>query len=218
EAVVKQKRPITHAFAVAGVSNPGVFLEQSKELIQKTMELNYLGTAFTAHEVARRMVAENIRGGHIVMVSSVLGFLGLIGYSVYCPTKYAVRGLAEALRVELQAHGINVHCYFPGTIFTPGYEAENLTKPQVTKDIEGADEGLTPEQCSAGLFRGLQRGEFAIATDFIGIVLRCTTRGVMPNNNVVLDGVLAALGWPIFGVWRLIVDHTVFKHAKLKVE
>ncbi|KAJ2715270.1 3-dehydrosphinganine reductase [Coemansia spiralis] len=218
EAVVKQKRPIKHVFAVAGASNPGVYLEQSKDLIQKTMELNYLGTAFTVHEAARRMVAEDIKGGHIVMVSSVLGFIGLVGYGAYCPTKYAVRGLAEALRMELQAHQINVHCYFPGTIFTPGYDTENLTKPQVTKEIEGADDGLTPEKCSEGLFRGIERGEFAIATDFIGIVLRCTTRGLMPNNNVVLDAFIAGLGWAIFGAWRLFVDHTVFKYAKTKVE
>ncbi|KAJ1720075.1 3-dehydrosphinganine reductase [Coemansia biformis] len=219
EAVEKHKMPIKHLFAVAGASNPGVFVDQSKELIQKTMDLNYLGTMFTVHEVAKRMVDGNIKGGHIVMVSSVLGFFGLVGYGAYCPTKFAVRGLAEALRAELLAHDIHVHCYFPGTIFTPGYETENLTKPQVTKELEGADDGLSPEKCSAGLFKGIKRGEFAITTDFIGLVLRCCTRGAMPNNNVVLDAFLGGLGWAIFGAWRLLIDHTVIKYAKkAKVE
>ncbi|PIA19703.1 NAD(P)-binding protein [Coemansia reversa NRRL 1564] len=212
-AVTKQKQPIEYLFNVAGISNPGVFLEQSPELIRKTMDLNYFGTVYTTHEVAKRMVTENIKGGHIIMVSSVLGFFGLVGYGAYCPTKFAVRGLAEALRVELQAHGINVHCYFPGTIFTPGYDLENLTKPEVTKEIEGADEGMTPEKCSAGLFKGLERGEFGITTDPIGMLLRCGTRGVMPNNNFMLDTIISGLAWIIFAPWRVMVDRTVIKYA-----
>ncbi|KAJ2295714.1 3-dehydrosphinganine reductase [Coemansia sp. RSA 2706] len=205
-------RPVDCLFTVAGTSNPGVFAEQSTELIGKTMELNYFGTMYTVHAVTKRMIEARVKG-RIVMVSSVLGFFGLVGYAGYCPSKFAVRGLAEALRVELLAHGINVHCYFPGTIFTPGYEAENLTKPAVTKDIEGADEGMSPEKCSAGLFNGLKRGEFAIATDPIGMLFRCTTRGVMPNNNFVLDSFIAALGWLAFVPWRALVDHTVMKFA-----
>ncbi|KAJ2778714.1 3-dehydrosphinganine reductase [Coemansia javaensis] len=215
EAVAKQQGlPVSQLFTVAGAANPGVFVEQGTDLIRKTMELNYLGTMYTVHEVARRMVEGKVRGGRVVMVSSVLGMLGLVGYAAYCPSKYAVRGLAEALRNELQMHGISVHCYFPGTIFTPGYDAENLTKPQITKDIEGADDGLTPEKCAEGLFRGLQRGEFAIATDPIGLLLRCSARGVAPNNNVVLDALIAPVGWAVFGVWRLFIDRTVRNHGK----
>ena len=69
------------------------------------------------------MVEHNVRGS-VVFVSSVLGLFGLVGYSQYVPTKYAIRGLAESLRNELKAYGINVHCYFPATILTPGFEEE----------------------------------------------------------------------------------------------
>ncbi|KAJ1802933.1 3-dehydrosphinganine reductase [Coemansia sp. RSA 2599] len=213
EAVEKQGRPVENLFAVAGRSNPGVFIEQTDEDLTSTMDVNYKGTLFTVHEVAKRLVAGNIKDAHIVLVSSTLGFFGLVGYTGYCASKFAIRGLAEALRVELQMYGINVHCYFPGTIFTPGYEAENLTKPQITKDIEGADEGMTPEQCSKGLFKGLVRGEFAIATDPITLLFRCGTRGVMPNNNFVLDSVVSAIAWVAFVPWRMYVDYVVKKHG-----
>ncbi|KAJ1795228.1 3-dehydrosphinganine reductase [Coemansia sp. RSA 2399] len=208
KAVESQGRPIEYLFAVAGVSNPGMFLEQDVALLSATMRLNYDGTLGTVHEVARRMVEAKV-GGRIVLVSSTLGLFGLVGYAGYCASKFAIRGLAEALRIELQGHGIGVHCYFPGTIFTPGYEAENLTKPQITKDIEGADDGLTPEQCSRGLFKGLARGEFAICTDPISILFRCTTRGAMPNNNAVVDAFVAAIGWVALAPWRMYVDYMV---------
>ncbi|KAJ1965809.1 3-dehydrosphinganine reductase [Dipsacomyces acuminosporus] len=218
EAVEKQGKPVSHLFAVAGLSNPGIFAEQSLNVIEQPMNVNYYGVMYTTHEVVRRMVAEKIKGGKVVLVSSTLGFFGLIGYAGYCASKFAVRGFAEALRVELQMYGIGVHCYFPGTIFTPGYETENLTKPQITKDIEGADEGMTPEQCSAGLFKGLERGEFAIATDPITLLFRCGMRGAMPGNNFVLDTFLAGIAWVAFAPWRIYVDYLVKRQNVEKIK
>ncbi|KAJ2003940.1 3-dehydrosphinganine reductase [Coemansia thaxteri] len=218
EAVERQGKAIEYLFCVAGLSIPGMFVEQSPSTIARVMDINYVGTLNTVHEVTKRMVEGKVRGGHLVLVSSTLGFFGLIGYSGYCASKFAIRGLAEALRVELQMYGIHVHCYFPGTIYTPGYEAENLTKPQITLEIEGADEGMTPEKCSAGLFKGLARGEFAIATDPISMLFRCSTRGVMPNNNFVLDTFIAGIGWIALMPWRMFVDYTVKAHSKRKAK
>jgi 3-dehydrosphinganine reductase len=58
------------------------------------------------------------------------------------------------LRNEFLLYGITIHCYFPGTIFTPGLEAENQIKPQLTKDIEGPEEGRTPEVLARALVKG----------------------------------------------------------------
>ena len=51
-------------------------------------------------------------------------------------------------------YGIDVHIFFPPTMFTPGLEEENKTKPKITLDIEAADDGLTAEQAALGLFKG----------------------------------------------------------------
>ncbi|KAJ2131807.1 3-dehydrosphinganine reductase [Coemansia sp. RSA 921] len=213
EAEKRNGRAIHSVFTVAGTANPGEFVNQPASLLRSTMNINYFGTLYTVHAATKRMVDQKIEG-RVVMVSSILGMLGLVGYSAYSPSKFAVRGLAEALRSELQAHKISVHCYFPGTIFTPGYEQENLTKLEVTKEIEGADDGQTPEQCVRGMVKGLERGEFAIATDPIGMLFRCATRGVMPNNNFVLDTCIACVAWIAFVPWRLMVDFTVMKYAR----
>jgi 3-dehydrosphinganine reductase len=58
---------------------------------QDQMKLNYLGAVYTAKEGANQMVANKIKG-KIVFTSSVLGLFGLVGYSPYCPTKFAIRG------------------------------------------------------------------------------------------------------------------------------
>lgn len=39
---------------------------------------------------------------------------------------------------------------------SPGYEQENRTKPQITKDLEGDDsEGLSPKECAKALIKGV---------------------------------------------------------------
>ncbi len=115
------------------------------------------------------MVEGGVKQGKVIMVSSVLGLFGLIGYGSYVPTKYALRGnfddnwaliynglvgFAETLRQELLAHDIDVHLALPGTIFTPGFEEEQKRKPEITKTIEGADEGQPPEAIATSILNG----------------------------------------------------------------
>ena len=54
----------------------------------------------------------------IVNVSSTAGHKGMPFLSVYCATKFAVRGLTESLRMELRKEGIEVISVCPGTTDT----------------------------------------------------------------------------------------------------
>ena len=135
--------------------------------------------------------------GKIVFVSSVLGMMGMVGYAQYSPMKFAIRGmclitsltsgLAECLRSELLLYSIDVHIYFPATILTPGLEVENQTKPELTKQIEGTDEGQTPAQCAAHLLRGVERNEYSITDGLIGWLFRISSGGSAPGSNVWVD-------------------------------
>ena len=56
--------------------------------------------------------------GQIVNISSTAGHKGIPFLSVYCATKFAVRGLTESLRMELRKEGIEVISVCPGTTDT----------------------------------------------------------------------------------------------------
>lgn len=158
------------------------------------------------------MVTNHVQG-RIVLVSSVLGFMGLVGYSEYSPMKFAIRGLAECLRSELQAKGISVHTYFPATIYSPGLEQENKTKPDITKAIEGADEGLTPEQCAVALLNGIERNQFFITDGLVGNLLRVSSHGCAPGNGLFLDGLVSVIARPALLAWRyFIADRMIHQH------
>jgi len=57
--------------------------------------------------------------GDIVLVSSVAALIAFAGYSAYCPSKFALRGLAEALRNELAPHGIRISMFYPPSMSSP---------------------------------------------------------------------------------------------------
>jgi NADP-dependent 3-hydroxy acid dehydrogenase YdfG len=70
---------------------------------------------FTRHAVPL-MVAQ--KRGTILMISSMAGKYGFAGEAVYCATKFAQIGLAQALDKELRPHGIKVGAICPGGVKT----------------------------------------------------------------------------------------------------
>ena len=62
--------------------------------------------------------------GVIVFVSSQAALIGIYGLAAYCGSKYAVRGFAEALAMEVRPHGIRVTVCCPPDTDTPGFEEE----------------------------------------------------------------------------------------------
>jgi len=74
-----------------------------------------------------RMLAHGL-GGHIVNTASMSAFLSLPGTGIYSTTRFAVRGLSERLRMDLEPHGIGVSVLCPGAVNTNIHEAV-LTRP-----------------------------------------------------------------------------------------
>ncbi|KAL1743751.1 hypothetical protein HDZ31DRAFT_83198 [Schizophyllum fasciatum] len=175
------------------------------------MDNAYWIQAWSAHAGVKRMVREKVKG-KIVLVSSLLGYAGFVGYANYCPGKHALRGLAEALRSEFILYDISIHIFFPGTIYTPGYELENTTKPAITKKIEETDDGATPEVYAAGLLQGVDAGHFHITSDLFCNIFRASTRGNTPQNHFLLDRVYGFFGFVGLPIWRWTVDRAVRAH------
>ena len=69
--------------------------------------------------VAARMVADQVRDGAIVNVSSVVGgILGHRGDVAYAAAKAGLEGLTRAMAADLGEHGIRVNAVAPGTFLT----------------------------------------------------------------------------------------------------
>lgn len=205
-----ERIPPHYIFCCAGSSQPGFWLDHPDEsLINEQMNRNFFVAAYTAHAGLACLKAKgDLKGTKLVLVGSILGAIGLVGYTQYACAKYAIKGLADSLRNELLLYGVDVHVFLPGTMFTPGYESENLTKPQLTKDIEGTD-GVTPEHAANSLLNGLARGHYTIASDLVGNLVTSASCPLTPGRGVVttnLERLVTALFLPFY---RMYVDRTV---------
>lgn len=145
----------------AGVTRPGYFQDLPLETFYRLMAVNYFGTLHLIKAVLPAM--REARRGHIVMISSGAGLVGIHGYSAYAPTKFALRGLAESLRGELTSEDIHVSIVYPPDTDTPQLAAETAQKPPETKRITAGARVLSAETVAEAMMRGIQRRRFVIA-------------------------------------------------------
>ncbi|OAD56023.1 Epidermal retinol dehydrogenase 2, partial [Eufriesea mexicana] len=76
------------------------FLDQDSDLIEKTFNVNVLSNFWTIQTFLPSMIQNG--KGHIVCVCSMCGIYGVFQKITYCSSKFAVRGLMEALHEELR--------------------------------------------------------------------------------------------------------------------
>jgi 3-dehydrosphinganine reductase len=114
----------TYLLPCAGISHPGCFSELSPQVFEDQIQVNYLGTVFAVKAFLPLM-----KRGCITLISSGAGQVGVFGFSAYSPSKFALRGFAECLHMELVASPIHVQIAFPVDTNTPGYAKEQDLKP-----------------------------------------------------------------------------------------
>lgn len=113
------------------------------------MEINFLGTAHAVRAVLPTMKSR--RQGKIVCISSVAGLLGLYGFTGYSASKFALRGFAEALQMEVKPYNISVTLSFPPDTDTPSLHEENKLKSVETKKISETAGIFSPTQVATAI-------------------------------------------------------------------
>ena len=107
------------------------------------------------------------KGGYVVNVSSMLGYMGIIGYSDYTMSKFGVIGLTEALRNEYMPYKISFSVLCPSDTDTPGYKNENKTKPYDTQVLSGNINTKSARAVAKICLKGIRKNRFIINTSFM---------------------------------------------------
>jgi NADP-dependent 3-hydroxy acid dehydrogenase YdfG len=126
-----------------GVGNYKNLIDTSAEEYDDMMDTNVRSTfLFTRHTVP---VMLKQKQGTVLMISSMAGLYGFGGEAVYCATKFAQVGFAQALDRELRPHGIKVGVICPGGVKTEfalgrGRTQEGVSKSDMLEpeDVAGA--------------------------------------------------------------------------------
>ncbi|KAK9238482.1 hypothetical protein V1525DRAFT_401175 [Lipomyces kononenkoae] len=202
----------------AGSSIPKLFTELTTDELTSGVASNYFTSLYMAHAGLSVMTKAPVPAypRHIVFFSSVVHFYSFIGYSQYAPLKSALRSLGDCLRQECIPYNIKVDVIFAGNFLSEGYEMENLTKPEITKKIEGPSEPITADECADKIIRQLDKGNQMITTDFIGFVLSCMMLSGSPRINYLLQTPIAILLALFAPVWEWLVVRDIRNFYKAR--
>ncbi|KAL7275416.1 3-dehydrosphinganine reductase [Rhizina undulata] len=202
----------------AGAAVPGLFKDMDTAVLERQVRMNYFTVLHTAHAALNIMTSNPLPATspkrHIIFTASVMSFHSLAGYNAYSPSKAAIRSLADGLRQECLLYNIAVHCCFPATIISPGFEEEQKVKPEITKILEGSDDGQTPDQVAKACMDRLEKGQFLVVTSALGYLMRAAAWGGSPRGNWLFDSLSSSV---VGIVWFFVggfMDGSVRKYLK----
>ncbi|MGM0578620.1 MAG: SDR family oxidoreductase [Myxococcota bacterium] len=172
----------------AGIAHPATVMETPDEVFEDMMRVNYLGMVWVTRALLPHFRAQ--RSGHIVNVSSVLGFMGIYGYTAYAASKHAIVGFSDCLRQELLDYGVGLSILFPPDTDTPQLEQENRIKPPETAAIAEGGGLLTADQVARAMLEKAARGKYHIVPGFDGRFAHFMQRHAPGVVRRVIDGAL----------------------------
>lgn len=100
ERVKDEVGPVSVLVNNVGIMPTHPLPQQSAEEIQRVFDVNVFSQFWTIQAFLDQMKEQG--RGHIICLSSIAGLVGLANLVPYCATKYAVRGMMEALHEELR--------------------------------------------------------------------------------------------------------------------
>ena len=175
----------------AGVTRPGPAWELALEEWQWLLSVNVLGVVHGIRAVVPTMLARG-EPGHVVNTASIGGLLPYAGIAAYTASKYAVVGLSEGLRLDLQAAGspIGVSVLCPGPTETDFRAHSRALHPAgPADDVEGEYDGVARISATAAAALVVD----AIRTDRFWVLthpsyrpaIERRTRGIVETDEVV---------------------------------
>ncbi|MFY0626884.1 MAG: SDR family oxidoreductase [Reichenbachiella sp.] len=141
QKVLAEHKVVDLVIHCSGISQRSRVMETSIDVQRKLMEVNFFGTIHLATLLMPKMIEQ--KSGHQVVITSVMGKIGIPSRSGYAASKHALHGFFDSLRAEHHDDNIKV------TLFCPGYIHTNLAQNALKGD--GNVNATTDDSIANGL-------------------------------------------------------------------
>lgn len=145
---------LDYLFNNAGVGGTMRIEEATLEHWRRLIDVNLWGVIYGVHAAIPIMRRQG--GGHIVNTSSLAGLMPFPFQALYCATKYAVTGLSESLRFELQDEGVHFSVVCPSDVATRIYGTPIIGKRREVKPPANA---IPAEEAARIILEGVAKRE-----------------------------------------------------------
>lgn len=190
--------PVDILINCAGISHAEAFQTTSPDTFVKLMKVNYLGSVHCCKAIVPGMLQR--KKGRVAFISSQAGQVGVFGYSAYSASKFALRGLAETLQLELRPHNIGITISFPPDTDTEAFHIENENKPEETKLISETAGLFSAEYVAKSIMKDVMKGNFMNTIGMDGFILGHLSAGMAPCNSLLH----AIFQVNLMGIFRII--------------
>jgi short-subunit dehydrogenase len=194
ERLAEEAGDVDILVANAGLPGSGRLTEFPPEQLTRRLRVNLEAPMLMARTLCPGMLERG--SGHLVFISSLSGKVASPLSSVYCATKFGLRGFAFGLRADLAPRGVGVSVVSPGFIRDAGIFADSGAKPPPGMGT------ASPAQVGAGVIKAIERDKvevvvappqvrvmshFALAAPSIGIRAQSGSAG-QKAAKAVADG------------------------------
>lgn len=142
----------------AGYGHEGILEESPLEELRRQFDVNVFGAVAMIKAVLPSM--RERRGGHIINITSMGGFITMPGIAYYCGSKFALEGISEVLAQEVKEFGIKVTAIEPGS-FRTDWAGRSMVRSE--RSIEDYDAIFDPIRAAREAKNGRQNGDPAKA-------------------------------------------------------
>lgn len=157
----------------AGISQRGLLVDTTMDTYRRIMELDFFATVSLTKALLPSMRAR--KTGHVVVISSVVGYMGTPLRTGYAAAKHALHGFFNAARAELWKDGLQFTLVCPGFIKTQ--VSINAVKGDGSAHAvmdANQEKGMSAEACAEKIWDGVERGaeEIYVGKEKIAIYLQ----------------------------------------------
>jgi hypothetical protein len=142
----------------AGMPARGTFLDVDLELVERVIDVNYLGGVYCTRALLPGLRAA-ARGGeaHIVNLVSVAGSVAFAPAGAYAASKHAQLAFSRSLTAALRGTGIRVHGVLPGFVETEGFPQRGVLESRLLGRFV-----IDPPRVAKAVIRAVERNKTEI--------------------------------------------------------
>jgi short-subunit dehydrogenase len=161
----------------AGVPARGSFLEIDPEVIERVVQVTYLGGVWClrAFLPGLQAAASGSGGAHVVNLVSVAGTVAFAPAGAYASAKHAQLAFSRSTAALLRDTGIRVHTVLPGFVETEGFPQATLSSRLLRRFV------IEPEQVATKIADAVEKGKREITVPWFPYRLISIAQALMPG-------------------------------------
>jgi len=173
-----ERHPAVHLLVNnAGMPARGTYLKVDSDLIQRVMEVNYLGGVWCTRALMPGLeTAAKDGGAHVVNLVSVAGTAAFAPAGAYAASKHAQLAFSRSLGAALRGSGIRVHSVLPGFVETEGFPQKGVLKSRLLGRFV-----IQPAEVADAIVRAVEKNKGEVVVPWFPYRLIGIVQAVAPS-------------------------------------